>query len=156
MSVTAPGREVSCFIASLGSLRLLALGPAVFSCTTLPSRGPTLFPLLSLLPPTHPQPRTCPGRGETNAGLGFCRGPRTPGSLKHKPWGSHGSELPLREVCLPTCHPCLPSCLPPPLLHLLPFFCFLHFSHSVMSDSSRPHEPSPTPRAYPNSCPLSQ
>lgn len=114
MSVTAPGREVSCFIASLGSLRLLALGPAVFSCTTLPSRGPTLFPLLSLLPPTHPQPRTCPGRGETNAGLGFCRGPRTPGSLKHKPWGSHGSELPLQEVCLPTCHPCLPSCLHPP------------------------------------------
>ena len=38
------------------------------------------------------------------------------------------------------------------------------FSRSVMSDSLRPHElqhtrlpcPSPTPRAYPNSCPLSR
>ena len=38
------------------------------------------------------------------------------------------------------------------------------FSHSVMSDSLRPHEaqhprspcPSPTPRVYPNSCSLSQ
>ena len=40
----------------------------------------------------------------------------------------------------------------------------LKFSHSVMSDSLRPHGlqhtrhpcPSPTPRGYPNSCPLSQ
>ena len=40
----------------------------------------------------------------------------------------------------------------------------VQFSHSVMSDSLRPHEPqyarppcpSPTPRVYPNSCPLSQ
>ena len=40
----------------------------------------------------------------------------------------------------------------------------VQFSHSVMSDSSRPHGlqnarppcPSPTPRAYSNSCPLSQ
>ena len=40
----------------------------------------------------------------------------------------------------------------------------VQFSHSVMSDSFRPHErqhtrlicPSPTPRAYSNSCPLSQ
>ena len=39
---------------------------------------------------------------------------------------------------------------------------FVQFSHSVVSDSLRPHEleltrlpcPSPTPRAYPNSCPL--
>ena len=39
---------------------------------------------------------------------------------------------------------------------------FVQFSHSVMSDSLRPHEleltrlpcPSPTPRAYLNSCPL--
>ena len=39
----------------------------------------------------------------------------------------------------------------------------LHFSHSVMSKSLRPHglqhtrppRPSPTPRVYPNSCPLS-
>ena len=39
----------------------------------------------------------------------------------------------------------------------------VQFSHSVMSDSLRPHEPqharppcpSPTPRVYPNSCPLS-
>ena len=40
----------------------------------------------------------------------------------------------------------------------------VQFSHSVMSDSSRPHEPqharppcpSPTPGVYPNPCPLSQ
>ena len=40
----------------------------------------------------------------------------------------------------------------------------VQFSHSVMSDSLRPHEsqhtrplcPSPTPRVYPNSCPLSR
>ena len=40
----------------------------------------------------------------------------------------------------------------------------VQFSHSVVSDSSRPHEPqnarppcpSPTPKVYPNSCPLSQ
>ena len=39
----------------------------------------------------------------------------------------------------------------------------IQFSHSVLSDSLRPHElqharplcPSPTPRVYPNSCPLS-
>ena len=54
-----------------------------------------------------------------------------------------------------------------------PSFCFLifsidtfsvQFSRSVMSDSLRPHGlqharlpcPSPTPRVYPNSCPLSQ
>ena len=43
-------------------------------------------------------------------------------------------------------------------------FQFSQFSRSVMSDSLRPHEaqharppcPSPTPRVYPNSCPLSQ
>ena len=50
----------------------------------------------------------------------------------------------------------------------LPFsllqFSSVQFSHSVVSDSLWPHElqharppcPSPTPRAYPNSCPLSQ
>ena len=38
----------------------------------------------------------------------------------------------------------------------------VQFSHSVLSDSLQPHElqhtrpPSPTPRVYPNSCPLSQ
>ena len=40
----------------------------------------------------------------------------------------------------------------------------VQFSHSVMSNSLRPHglqyprppHPSPTPRVYPNSCPLSQ
>ena len=40
----------------------------------------------------------------------------------------------------------------------------VQFSHSVVSDSLQPHEPqhvrppcpSPTPRVYPNSCPLSQ
>ena len=40
----------------------------------------------------------------------------------------------------------------------------VQFSHSVMSDSLRPHEPqharlpcpSPTPRVHPNSCPLSR
>lgn len=64
------GRGVSCFFTSLS----VAVGTdtSLFSCTTLPSRGPTLFPLVSLLPPTHPQPPTYPGRGETNAGLGFC------------------------------------------------------------------------------------
>ena len=44
------------------------------------------------------------------------------------------------------------------------WFSSVQFSHSVVSDSLRPHElqhartpcPSPTPRAYPNSCPLSQ
>ena len=48
------------------------------------------------------------------------------------------------------------------------FCCFLsssvQFSYSVVSDSLRPHEPqrarppcpSPTPRVYPNSCPLSK
>ena len=43
-------------------------------------------------------------------------------------------------------------------------FSSVHFSRSVVSDSLRPHEsqharppcPSPTPGAYPNSCPLSQ
>ena len=43
-------------------------------------------------------------------------------------------------------------------------FSSVQFSHSVMSDSLRPHElqharppcPSPTPRVYSNSCPLSQ
>ena len=50
---------------------------------------------------------------------------------------------------------------------LLPFLlCFssVQFSHSVMSDSLHPHElqharppcPSPTPRVYSNSCPLSR
>ena len=42
-------------------------------------------------------------------------------------------------------------------------FSSVQFSHSVMSDSLRPHEPqharppcpSPTPRVYPNPCPLS-
>ena len=42
-------------------------------------------------------------------------------------------------------------------------FCSVQFSHSVMSDSLWPHEsqqdrppcPSPTPRVYSNSCPLS-
>ena len=43
-------------------------------------------------------------------------------------------------------------------------FSSVQFSHSVVSDSFRPHEsqhtrppcPSPTPRVYPNSCPLSR
>ena len=43
-------------------------------------------------------------------------------------------------------------------------FSSVQFSHSVVSDSLRPHElqharppcPSPTPGIYPNSCPLSQ
>ena len=42
--------------------------------------------------------------------------------------------------------------------------CLIQFSHSVMSDSLRPHEPqharppcpSPTPRVYSNSCPSSR
>ena len=45
-----------------------------------------------------------------------------------------------------------------------PFFLFLQFSHSVVSDSLQPHKlqharspcPLPTPRVYPNLCPLSQ
>ena len=44
------------------------------------------------------------------------------------------------------------------------WFSSVQFSHSVVSDSLWPHElqharppcPSPTPRAYPNSCPLSR
>ena len=44
------------------------------------------------------------------------------------------------------------------------WFSSFQFSHSVMSDSLRPHElqharppcPTPTPRAHPNSCPLSR
>ena len=46
------------------------------------------------------------------------------------------------------------------------YYCFssVQFSHSVMSNSLRPHEsqhaklpcPSPTPRVYSNSCPLSR
>ena len=48
--------------------------------------------------------------------------------------------------------------------HLFPFVPSVQFSCSVVSDSLRPHEsqytrppcPSPTSRAYPNSCPLSQ
>ena len=56
------------------------------------------------------------------------------------------------------CHPflLLPS--------IFPSISSVQFSHSVVSDSLRPHElqhtrppsPSPTPRAHPNSCPLSQ
>ena len=52
------------------------------------------------------------------------------------------------------------------IIHLFTHFIFdsVQFSHSVMSDSLWPHEPqharppcpSPTPRVYPNSCPLSQ
>ena len=53
-------------------------------------------------------------------------------------------------------------------LHHTPGLCFgfnsVRFSHSVVSDSSRPHEsqharppcPSPMPRVYPNPCPSSQ
>ena len=48
-------------------------------------------------------------------------------------------------------------------LHCL-FFTSVQFSHSVVSDSLRPHEsqharppcPSPTPRVHPDSCPSSQ
>jgi len=48
-------------------------------------------------------------------------------------------------------------------LYLLSY-CSVQFSHSVVSDSLRPHEPqharppcpSPTLRVYPNPCPLSQ
>ena len=47
---------------------------------------------------------------------------------------------------------------------MLDYFSSVQFSHSVLSDSLWPHElqharppcPSPTPRAYPNSCPLSR
>ena len=46
----------------------------------------------------------------------------------------------------------------------VPGFSSVQFSHSVMSNSLQPHGlqhamppcPSPTPRVYPNSCPLSQ
>ena len=46
----------------------------------------------------------------------------------------------------------------------VPITCTVQFSHSVMSDSLRPHEPQharpccppPTPRVYSNSCPLSR
>ena len=47
---------------------------------------------------------------------------------------------------------------------MFPPKCAVQFSHSVVSDSLQPHElqharppcPSPTPRVYPNSCPLSR
>ena len=48
--------------------------------------------------------------------------------------------------------------------HHLNYYCYsVQFSHSVVSDSLRPHElqhasppyPSPTPRVHPNSCPSS-
>ena len=51
-----------------------------------------------------------------------------------------------------------------PNIHLyVRYYLSVQFSHSVMSNSLRPHEPqharfpclSPTPRVYPNSCPLS-
>ena len=50
------------------------------------------------------------------------------------------------------------------LWKILSGFSSVQFSHSVMSDSLRPHElhhsrppcPSPTPGVYPNSCPSSQ
>ena len=49
-------------------------------------------------------------------------------------------------------------------VELLSDFSSVQFSRTVLSDSSQPHEPqhvrppypSPTPRIYPNSCPLSQ
>ena len=49
-------------------------------------------------------------------------------------------------------------------LHVHTQFSSVQFSHSVVSNSLRPHEPqharlpcpSPTPRVYPNSCPLSR
>ena len=49
------------------------------------------------------------------------------------------------------------------IIFLAMAFSSVQFSHLVMSDSLQPHElqlsrppcPSPTPRAYPNSCPLS-
>ena len=48
--------------------------------------------------------------------------------------------------------------------HLIPNQCSVQFSHTVMSNSLRPHGmqharppcPSPTPRLYSNSCPLSR
>ena len=50
------------------------------------------------------------------------------------------------------------------ILNFMPKHISVQFSHSVVSDSLWPHEPqharpscpSPTPRVYPNSCPLSQ
>ena len=50
------------------------------------------------------------------------------------------------------------------LLSIITKFSSVQFSHSVVSDSLLPHElqharppcPSPTPRVYPNSCPLSR
>ena len=49
-------------------------------------------------------------------------------------------------------------------IHEYHAFSSVHFSHSVVSDSLRPHElqharppcPSPTPRVHSNSCPLSR
>ena len=68
----------------------------------------------------------------------------------------------LSKLDLPTAFPLLyesSSCSPS-----TPAFISVQFSHSVMSDSLRPHRmqharppcPSPTPRAYANSCPLCQ
>ena len=55
-------------------------------------------------------------------------------------------------------------CHPPKIITRLFISCSVQFSRSVMSKSLRPHGlqhtrlpcPSPTPRAYSNSCPLSQ
>jgi len=66
-------------------------------------------------------------------------------------------SIPKRENSLNPAYPCCHAPLPPQ-------FSSVQFSHSVMSNSLWPHEPqharpscpSPTPRVYPNSCPLSQ
>ena len=72
-----------------------------------------------------------------------------------------------------TCHPCLEklksTLFPEKQMDLTSFFCPHHFSsvrfsRSIMYDSLRPHGPqharppcpSPNPRVYSNSCPLSQ
>ena len=82
---------------------------------------------------------------------------------------------PLCEIILSVCRhnwgvisgllPCFLPCLTMGWTHWFqwPFSSSVQLSHSVMSDSLRPHEPqharppcpSPTPRVHPNPCPLS-
>jgi len=74
--------------------------------------------------------------------------------------------LPWSLLSLHLTHPPDPNSIKELTLPPLSFFIIssVHFSHSVISDSLRPHEsqhtrprcPSPTPGVYPNSCPLSR
>ena len=83
-------------------------------------------------------------------------------STAHCCWFRFISPFPLiTGQCDERGHPCI---VPNPRGNILFFTVDVQFSQSVVSNSLRPHElqharppcPSPTPRVYPNSCPLSQ